>query len=170
MGLSKVVNVATPGDMSAALAAHAADATLHSSGQEIDYLEDVTTTKLTVGATFTSTGLSIVVPASSRPAWLIAGAIFDITTAPTAGSVGTGFLQLKNSAGTIKAGGIACFEASSGVNGLISGYTFYRVPPGAGDTYTLGALRGGDSAFRVDLVNANTIGEQGRTFLTGNWR
>ena len=168
--LSEIVNVATPGDTSAALAAHAGDLTIHSSGQEIDYLEDISTTKYTLTTSSVYQGLSIVVPASTQPAWLTTEALLDVTTAPAAGGTGTATLQIKNSGGTVKGAGIMSFESGSGTQGLVTVRAFLRVAPGAGDTYSLWALRGGDSTFRADIVNANTLGESARTFLAGHWR
>lgn len=153
------------------LPAHVADTSLHSSGQELGYVEDVSGTPLALTTTpGNSTGLSMVVPNQARPVWLEGEVLVDVTTAPAASGTGNVTVQIKTSGGTIVASGTFPFESGSGTAGLGTCRVKYRVPPNtAQDTYTLWALRGGDSTFRASLVNGFS-GPASRSYLSGEYR
>lgn len=86
-------------DISTAVTTHANNVLIHSSGQELAYAENITGTVQTMTATATDVpGCVITVPVSTRPVWVEAQGIFDITTAPAAGTTGT--MQLSIMDGT----------------------------------------------------------------------
>lgn len=155
-------------NVAALLAAHAADLALHSSGQELDYVEDISGVAYPLTTVSTSLGLSRTVPNQSRPVWLMGEAQVDVTTAPAAGGTGVAILQIKDSSGLKNAGAVS-FEGAAGVAGLVTVRVFYRVPANTPqDTYTLYALRAasGDATFRASLVNSALA----RTFLSAEYR
>lgn len=146
---------ATPAeDWSDEIAAHASDTLLHSSGQELAYAENITGTVQTITTTATDVpGCVITVPASTKPVWVEAQGIFDITGAPAAATTGTMQLSIMDGAAFV-ATAILSVEPGN-TSGFFTVVVRGRLGPvAAPKTLRLQANRGG-SAFAATLGNGS---------------
>lgn len=132
---------------------HAADALLHSSGQEVAYAENVSTiAQVATTAAVVIDGCTIVVPPNPRPVWVEASALFDVTTAAAAGATGTVSTGI-NVGADAKAAAILSVE-SAGTVGYVTVVSRYRIPPNTPEaTYSAVFSKGGNATFAAQILN-----------------
>lgn len=154
----------------AADAAHAADALLHSSGQEIAYVENTTGTPYTLTNVATSLGLSVTLPQSTRPIWIHGSAWVDITSSPAASNTGTAAIIVVDDQGSpVTHGGDIMPIEPGGTQGFLQLKFECRIPPNTPSrTYTLQANRGGGT-WGGNIMHGQ-VGIAFRTWLSAEYR
>lgn len=143
--------VVTTTNVQAALAQLDAKANALETGSvELAYAENVTTVPLTLGTVAADVpGCTVTLAKQTRPVWIEAQVLCDLTTAPAASAVATTTLSIVNSAGTIVGCSIETFEAGSGTGGYITQVAKARITPNTnGDTYRLQGTRSATGAIQ----------------------
>lgn len=153
--------VETPGGV-----AHAQDALLHSSGQEIAYAENASGTALVLGTSSAAVdGCSIVLPPNPRPVWIEYFGLIDVVTAPATGGTGTATLAVvATSSGAAVSAALTSAFGPNGASGYMTIFGRFRIPPNtATDTYYVTVNRGGQT-WAGNLMNG-TIAPAFKTYI-----
>lgn len=140
-------------------------------GQEIAYVEDVSGVTQSLTTSDVAGTLSITLPLSSRPIWIVAEAWVDVTTAAAVTTTGIAALTVKDNQGSPVSicADFAPFESTDAAGFSVLRAMGRIAPNTPSRIYTCYFLRAGSSTFRANILNGS-VGAAYRSYLTAMYR